>query len=348
MRATRLETKPARSATGISGEGLPPSLAAAPRFHWITARGGVHRRHGMRQSGGRTRAEVTPLLDQAIVSTERAARGRAARRRVVKVGDQTIHVDDCVTVLAALPEKSVDVVVTSPPYNIGLKYASYDDGGSRAEYLAWLTDVALLLKRVLKDDGSFFLNIAGTSSDPWIAPDAASAMREVFRLQNSIIWVKSLSIGDDTFGHFKPVNSQRFLNHTHEHVFHFTKEGKTPLDRLAVGVPFKDKSNIARWGHERDRRCAGDVWFIPYETIRSKAQRDHHPSPFPVALPERCIALAGWLRKQPPKRRSPWCSTRSSASAPRCWPRSASTAAASASRSTRATPNRRHGGSGSG
>ena len=77
---------------------------------------------------------------------------------------------------------------------------------------------------MLKDDGSFFLNIAGTSSDPWIAPDAANAMRDVFHLQNSIVWVKSVSIGDDSFGHFKPVNSPRYLNHLHEHVFHFTKD----------------------------------------------------------------------------------------------------------------------------
>jgi site-specific DNA-methyltransferase (adenine-specific) len=107
------------------------------------------------------------------------------------------------------------------------------------------------------------------------------------------VWVKSLSIGDDSFGHFKPVNSRRFLNHTHEHIFHFTKTGDIALDRLAVGVPFKDKSNIARWGHSEDRRCAGDVWFIPYQTIRSKSQRSHHPSPFPPALPERCIRLHG-------------------------------------------------------
>jgi site-specific DNA-methyltransferase (adenine-specific) len=233
------------------------------------------------------------LLDQTPAAAARARRARARTKRTIRVGDQIIHVDDCLTVLATMPEQSVDVVVTSPPYNIGLKYASYDDGGNRADYLAWLHDVALLLKRVMKDDASFFLNIAGTNSDPWIAPDAANAIRDVFCLQNAIVWVKSVSIGDDTFGHFKPVTSQRYLNHTHEHVFQFTKEGSTPLDRLAVGVPFKDKSNIARWGHDRDRRCAGDVWFIPYETIRSKSQRDHHPSPFPVALPERCIRLAG-------------------------------------------------------
>ena len=211
----------------------------------------------------------------------------------IEIGDQTIIVGDCAEALALMPERSVDVVVTSPPYNIGLKYRSYNDAGDRQDYLSWLADIALLLKRVLKDEGSFFLNIAGTSSDPWIAPDAANAMRDLFRLQNSILWVKSISIGEESFGHFKPVNSQRYLNHLHEHVFHFTKEGETPLDRLAIGVPFKDKSNIARWGHSEDRRCGGDVWFIPYRTIRSKAQRDHHPSPFPVELAERCIRLHG-------------------------------------------------------
>jgi site-specific DNA-methyltransferase (adenine-specific) len=253
------------------------------------------------RQGGKTRrlgAETRAMLDR-ILASEVPARTRSARTgERIEIGDQTIIVGDCAEALALMPERSVDVIVTSPPYNIGLKYRSYDDAGDRNEYLSWLRDIALLLKRVLKDDGSFFLNIAGTSSDPWIAPDAASAMRDLFRLQNSIIWVKSISIGDESFGHFKPVNSQRYLNHLHEHVFHFTKEGDTPLDRLAIGVPFKDKSNIARWGHSEDRRCGGDVWFIPYRTIRSKAQRDHHPSPFPVELAERCIKLHG-MHAQP-------------------------------------------------
>jgi len=234
------------------------------------------------------------VLDRIDTHRDRLPEEKARRaQRRVDVGDQTILTADCAEVLSLMPEGSVDVIVTSPPYNIGVKYRSYDDAGDRGEYLSWLKDIALLLKRVLKDDGSFFLNIAGTNSDPWIAPDAAHSMRDVFRLQNSIIWVKSVSVGDESFGHFKPVNSRRYLNHIHEHVFHFTKEGDVPIDRLAVGVPFKDKSNIARWGHTQDRRCAGDVWFIPYQTIRSKSQRDHHPSPFPVELAERCIRLHG-------------------------------------------------------
>ena len=233
------------------------------------------------------------MLDHTLPRTERIRPRRDSVPRTILVGEQKIVVGDCAAALAGMEERSVDVIVTSPPYNIGLRYRSYDDGGGRADYLAWLARIGTLLKRVLKDDGSFFLNVAGTNSDPWIAAEVANAMRDLFHLQNAIVWVKSISIGEATVGHFKPVNSRRYLNHTHEHVFHFTKEGAVPLDRLAVGVPFKDKSNIARWGHARDRRCAGDVWFIPYETIRSKSQRDHHPSPFPVALPERCIKLHG-------------------------------------------------------
>ena len=65
------------------------------------------------------------------------------------------------------------------------------------------------------------------------------------------------------------------------------------LDRLAVGVPFKDKSNIARRGHAQDLRCRGDTWFIPYPTVRSKAQKFSHPGTFPLDLPRWCIRLHG-------------------------------------------------------
>jgi site-specific DNA-methyltransferase (adenine-specific) len=200
---------------------------------------------------------------------------------------------DCEVVLASLPEKSVDVVVTSPPYNIGIRYSRYDDSGERTRYLEWLSRIAVALKRVLVDDGSVFLNVAGTSTDPWVAYDVASRFRDYFVLQNDFVWVKSISIGESTSGHFKPLNSARFVNHNHESIFHFTKTGDVKLDRLAVGVPFADKSNIARRGHAKDLRCAGNTWYIPYRTIQNKKERFHHPAAFPDALPERCIKLHG-------------------------------------------------------
>lgn len=210
-----------------------------------------------------------------------------------KIGRQTVVVGDCLEGLKGLASRSIDVVVTSPPYNIGISYRSYDDRRPRAEYLTWLSEIGREIARVLNDNGSFFLNVGSTNADPWVAMDVANAFRANFTLQNTITWIKSVSIGDDTVGHFKPITSPRYLNNNHETVFHFTKTGSVPIDRLAVGVPFKDKSNIGRWGHARDKRCAGNVWFIPYETVRSKSQKFGHPAGFPVELAERCIRLHG-------------------------------------------------------
>lgn len=210
-----------------------------------------------------------------------------------RIGRQTVLQGDCLTHLRSLADESVDVVVTSPPYNIGIRYGAYDDRQSRDAYLAWLGEIGRELLRVMAPHGSFFLNVGSTNADPWITTDVANAFRPTFALQNTIAWVKSVAIGDDTVGHFKPVNSRRYLNNTHETVFHFTTRGVTEIDRLAVGVPFKDKSNIARWGHLRDRRCAGNVWLIPYRTVQSRAQKFDHPAGFPVELAKRCILLHG-------------------------------------------------------
>jgi site-specific DNA-methyltransferase (adenine-specific) len=209
------------------------------------------------------------------------------------VNGHTLFRGDCEVVLATLDEASVDVIATSPPYNIGIRYSRYDDTEERSRYLDWMGRIAEASKRVLKSDGSLFLNLAGSSSDPWVAYDVANRFREHFILQNNIIWVKSISIGEETTGHFKPLNSQRYINHNHECIFHFTHSGDVSLDKLAVGVPYADKSNIARRGHAQDRRCAGNTWFIPYKTIQSKKERYLHPAAFPQALPERCMKLHG-------------------------------------------------------
>ncbi len=185
------------------------------------------------------------------------------------------------------------MVVTSPPYNLDLRYRTYRDDRAEADYLAWLVGICQQIGRVLAPDGSFFLNIAGSSTQPWVPFELITRLRPHFALQNHITWVKSIALEGDSVGHYKPVGGTRFLNRNHENLFHLTHTGHVVLDRLAIGVPFKDKSNIARRGHTRDLRCRGDSWFIPYRTIRSKQQRHHHPAPFPQTLPEWCIRLHG-------------------------------------------------------
>jgi site-specific DNA-methyltransferase (adenine-specific) len=217
-----------------------------------------------------------------------------------------LYLEDCnVGMKNHLAESSVDVVVTSPPYNIGIEYNNHKDNIPRDDYLRWMDETGASIKRVLKDDGSYFLNIGNTLRDQWIAWDVAQTLRKHFVLQNVIHWIKSIAISksdvgdyhdlktDITVGHFKPIVSDRFLNDCHEYIFHFTKTGNTKLDKLAIGVPYQDKTNIGRWKTAKeDKRDRGNTWFIPYETIQSRTERPH-PASFPSKLPEMCIKLHG-------------------------------------------------------
>ena len=207
---------------------------------------------------------------------------------------------DCIDGMSKLKSRSVDLIVTSPPYNLGIAYGKYLDRAKRADYLEWCQEWAGQLRRLLKPDGSFFLNLGASPSNPMLPHEFVLQLRDLFVLQNTIHWIKSITVDDDdggaiSRGHFKPINSRRFLNDCHEFVFRLTPEGRTPIDRLALGVPYADKSNIARWSHTRgrDRRCRGNTWFIPYRTIMRREKDRPHPATFPVELAENCIRLHG-------------------------------------------------------
>lgn len=200
---------------------------------------------------------------------------------------------DVLVGMRELLDSYVDVVVTSPPYNKGIRYSElFHDDLPRDEYLSWTTQWVYEAARILKPDGHFFLNVGSIPRDPWLAFDVATCCRADFVLQNTFHWVKSISIEEDTRGHFQPINSRRYVNDAHEYIFHFTKTGSVPIDRLAIGVPYKDQSNIRRWvsaGRER-KRCRGNQWWIPYATRRASKS---HPAAFPPELPETCIRLTG-------------------------------------------------------
>lgn len=216
-----------------------------------------------------------------------------------------LYEGDCIEGMKRhIAPSSVDIIVTSPPYNLGIKYNSYDDQKDWTEYLNWTVAWAKEAQKALKDDGSLFLNIGGSLKAPLLPHVILNLLveeRELFFLQNSIHWIKSIALPDTKDGperqrgHYKPINSERFVNDCHEHIFHLTKRGDTKLDRKAIGVPYADKSNIGRWGHTdgEDLKCRGNVWFIPYRTINRRASDRPHPATFPDELVEKCVKLHG-------------------------------------------------------
>jgi site-specific DNA-methyltransferase (adenine-specific) len=214
----------------------------------------------------------------------------------------TLEVGDCVERMKTLADGAVDLVVTSPPYNLGIKCGKYEDRKSREDYLNWSCQWASEVKRVLAEKGSFFLNVGASPSNPLLPHELVVILKtEVgFVLQNTFHWIKSITVDTKegkqvSAGHFKPIQSGRFVNDCHEYIFHLTKHGDTPLTRLALGVPYMDKSNIRRWAHTagRDVRCRGNNWFIPYKTIVSRSKQRPHPATFPVELAVNCIKIHG-------------------------------------------------------
>ena len=223
-----------------------------------------------------------------------------------------IYCEDCNLFMEKIRKEGrlkIDIIITSPPYNIRKKYSSYHDNKKTDDYLNWLGLVAKRSYMILKPNGSFFLNIGGTSAEPLIPYLALNKFISAgYKLQNTIHWIKAISIEKEdignnnqickdgfSIGHFKPIRSNRYLANTHEYIFHFTKTGAINLEKLSIGVPYQDKSNIKRWKSvDRDRRDRGNVWFISYPTIQSGRS---HPAVFPEKLASLCIKLHGYSNK---------------------------------------------------
>ena len=198
------------------------------------------------------------------------------------------------------------VVVTSPPYNRRVPYRSYADTRPREEYLGWTRRVGEVVAGALADDGSFFLNLGGSPSDPWLPWDVAREVGRSLVLQNVLHWIKSIAVDRPgpggrrrpvALGHYKPLVSERYVHGAHEYIFQFTHRGDVPIDRLAVGVPYQDRSNVRRWRRPASElRCRGNTWFLPYATIQRRARDRPHPATFPVELAEWCVRLHGVVR----------------------------------------------------
>jgi site-specific DNA-methyltransferase (adenine-specific) len=208
----------------------------------------------------------------------------------IKIENQTIYVASS-ELMPQLGNQTVDVIVTSPPYNIGKSYkrgsTKYDDQKPHEEYLEFLQHVFKECYRVLKEDGVFFLNIGDSARDQGKSEDVVRRAVEVgFTRLQSIIWVKSI-FGK---GHYTPSGKNRRLNNLWEFVYVLVKDQKYRYEPRTLGIPYVDKSNIGRYSDE-DLRDAGDVWFIPYAITTGATVKKGHQAPYPVELPYRCIRL---------------------------------------------------------
>lgn len=203
-----------------------------------------------------------------------------------------LHKQDCIQWMNAQEEKSIPCIITSPPYNLDIKYGTYQDDLPREGYLKWLRDVAVAMKQVLTDDGHLFLNVGYSNIDPWVAMDVAQVFRQEFVLQNNFTWVKHIAVNDQGYGQYKPISSDRFASATTESIFHFTKTGNVKCDRLAIGQRNKSEGykypelySEGRHFATQRRKTARRLGFDNWTELKSNGT-DEQKKQFEVVLAE--------------------------------------------------------------
>ena len=177
-----------------------------------------------------------------------------------------------------LPDRSVHLMVTSPPYNVG---KDYDKDLTLAEYLGFLRRVWAEVQRVLAPGGRACINIANLGRKPYI-PLHAYILGDMldlgFQMRGEIIWDKGASAATSTAWGSWRSPSNPTLRDVHEYILVFSKGEyrRKPGDgRL---------STISR---EEFLEFTKSVWTFPSESAR----RVGHPAPFPMELPYRLIQL---------------------------------------------------------
>jgi DNA modification methylase len=177
-----------------------------------------------------------------------------------------------------LPDSSVHLMVTSPPYNVGKEY---DEDLSLEDYLAFLGRVWKETWRVLVPGGRMCINVANLGRKPYIPLHAFIAEQAIelgFLMRGEIIWNKAASASASTaWGSWKSA-SNPILRDVHEYILVFCKQSfKRPN-------PAKRLSTITR---DEFLEYNKSVWDISAESARKVG----HPAPFPAELARRLIQL---------------------------------------------------------
>lgn len=179
--------------------------------------------------------------------------------------------------MSNIPDSSVHMMVTSPPYNVGKEYDQDLDLGA---YLGLLKQVFAETRRVLVSGGRACVNIANVGRKPYIPYHkfVIDAMLDVgFLMRGEIIWNKGAGAGSSTAWGSWCSPSNPTLRDTHEYILVFCK------DKFHRERGDKDPT-ISR---EEFLEYTKSVWMFPPESAR----RIGHPAPFPIELPYRCIQL---------------------------------------------------------
>ena len=178
---------------------------------------------------------------------------------------------------------AIDLIVTSPPYNVGIDYSQYQDASAYDDYLAFSRAWLVRALRVLRADGRCCLNIpldknkGGSHS---VAADLTRLAQELgFRYHTTIVWNEGNISRRTAWGSFQSASAPYII---------------TPVEVIVVfykKVWRKQRRGVSDITKEEFMAWTNGLWTFNGESKK----RVGHPAPFPLELPRRCIKLFSYV-----------------------------------------------------
>ncbi len=222
----------------------------------------------------------------------------SAQPNVTQIDSSFYTIADCIETMENMPPKSINTIVTSPPYNLDKKYGIYDDNRTFEEWEKLIDSVAKSASRILKDNGSFFLNVSpipDKKTKEIIPLDAIAYFifkKHGYYLRNSIVW------------HFNNMqNCTNRLSGRWESILWFVKDINNYQFNLdAIRIPYitkNDKRLIGGTGRNPTDTWnfdlpTSDFWYFDRvnNMTKNKLGLTEHPCIYPTPMIERIIKMS--------------------------------------------------------
>jgi site-specific DNA-methyltransferase (adenine-specific) len=187
-----------------------------------------------------------------------------------------IYNEDCLDGMKKIPDGSVDCIITSPPYNVGLSYNEYNDSKEYSDYLAWMTNIFNVCYRVLAADGRMCINIGdGKNGSIPTHSDFIQICKSIgFNVMTIIVWNKNTTSRRTAWGSFMSASCPSFPRNF-EYILVFSKNKKL----LSKGESTISKDDFIKWSN--------GMWTFNTE----KLSQVGHPAAFPIELPTRLLRM---------------------------------------------------------
>lgn len=206
------------------------------------------------------------------------------KSKIFYENDKIKIINDDIITTSEISENSIDLIVTSPPYNVDIKYNLHNDEISYSDYLDFTRKWLKLCYNLTKSDGRFCLNIPldkNKGGQQSVCADVVTIAKQIgWKYHSTIIWNEGNISRRTAWGSFMSASAPYVIAPVEVIVIFYKEKWKKTSGSLKSDI---SKKEFMEW--------TNGLWSFNGESKK----RVGHPAPFPIELPKRCIKLFSYI-----------------------------------------------------